>query len=469
MKRDEFLKLLKEKRYEFVDMLFTDIFGTMHHFTIPSSYLKEEHFEEGLGFDASSIRAWQAIHLSDMNFVPDPETAFENPFYKHPTISVIGNIIDPVTKQRYSRDPRYIATKAEMYLKSTGIGDTVYVGPELEFFIFDNVQFEYKENKAFHLVDSVEGWWRTGEAENPNLGYKIPYRRGYFPVPPHDTLQDIRAEIAATLQKIGITVEYFHHEVASGGQGEIDFLFAPLTKQADNVMLYKYVVKNIARKYGKTATFMPKPIFGDNGSGMHIHISIWKDGKPVFAGSGYAGLSQTALYFIGGIIKHGKALCAIVAPTTNSYRRLVPGYEAPVRLAYSSRNRSAGIRIPMYSASPATKRLEIRFPDPSSNPYLTFAAILMAGLDGIENRIDPGDPLDRDIYALPPEELADVPQTPGSLEEALNELEKDHDFLLKGDVFTEELLMIWIEWKRKECFELKIRPHPYEFLLYFDL
>jgi glutamine synthetase len=387
-----------------------------------------------------------------------------------PTLSLICNIVDPITRERYTRDPRYIAQKAEEYLKFTGIADTAYFGPEAEFFIFDDIRYDSASNYGYYFIDSDEGIWNSGREEGPNLGYKIRHKEGYFPVPPSDTLQDIRTEMALVMEQVGIKVECQHHEVATAGQAEIDMRFAPLVKMGDQLMWFKYIIKNVARRHGKTVTFMPKPLYGDNGSGMHTHISLWKDGKPLFAGDRYAGLSEMALYAIGGILKHAPALCAFTNPTTNSYKRLVPGYEAPVNLAYSSRNRSAAIRIPMYSPSPKSKRLEFRTPDPSCNGYLAFSAILMAVLDGIENRLDPGEPLDKDIYALSPEELKNVPSTPGSLEEALNALEKDHEFLLKGGVFTQDVIDMWIEYKRlREVDPVKLRPHPYEFHLYFDI
>jgi len=385
-------------------------------------------------------------------------------------LSMLCDIFDPITREKYSRDPRNIAQKAEAYLQSTGIGDAAYFGPEAEFFILDDVRYRSDTNQAFYYIDSVEGSWNTGREESPNLGYKPRHKEGYFPVSPSDSLHDIRTEMMLIMQKIGMTMECHHHEVATGGQSEIATRFSTLTKSADNLMWYKYIVKNVAKKYGKTATFMPKPIYGDNGSGMHVHQSIWKGGKPLFAGNGYAGFSETGLHYIGGILKHASAICAFAAPTTNSYRRLVPGFEAPVNLAYSSRNRSAAIRIPMYSPSPKAKRMEARFPDPSSNGYLVFSAMLMAGLDGIENKIDPGEPLDKDIYALGPEELAHIPRLPDSLDGSLRALEEDHDFLLKGDVFTQDLLDKWVDYKReKEIDEVRVRPTPMEFHLYYDV
>ncbi len=466
----EVIDFAKKNSTQMVDLKFMDLLGTWQHFTVPISELEVSMFEEGLGFDGSSIRGWQAIHASDMLVIPDAATSVMDPFTKVPTLSMICNIVDPITKEKYSRDPRNIALKAEAYLKSTGLGDTAYFGPEPEFFIFDDVRYESDVNHAAYYVDSSEGNWNTGRDEGPNLGYKPRYKEGYFPVSPTDSLNDIRTEMTLLMEKVGIQMECHHHEVASGGQCEIDMRFSPLVKCADNLMWYKYIVKNVARQYNKTATFMPKPIFGDNGSGMHVHQSIWKNDKPLFAGNGYAGFSEMGMYYIGGILKHARALAAFVAPGTNSYKRLVPGFEAPVNLAYSSRNRSAAVRIPMYSSSPKAKRLEVRFPDPSCNGYLAFSAMLMAGLDGIENKIDPGEPLDKDIYALGPEELANIPRLPASLDEALDVLEGDHQFLLKGDVFTQDVVDRWISYKREvEIDEMQLRPHPYEFYLYYDV
>jgi glutamine synthetase len=464
------LSLAKEKKAVMVDFKFMDYPGLWQHFSTPVSELSEALFEDGLGFDGSSIRGWQAIHASDMLVVPDAETAVMDPFTKYPTLSLICNIVDPITKERYSRDPRHIAQKAEAYLKSTGIGDTCYMGPEPEFFIFDDVRFDQNSHEGYYHVDSVEGIWNSGRVENPNLGYKPRHKEGYFPVPPIDSQEDIRTEMVEEMQNVGIYVEKQHHEVATAGQAEIDMRFNPLVKMADQLMYFKYIIKNVAKRHNKTVTFMPKPLFGDNGSGMHTHQSIWKGGKPLFAGDKYAGMSQLALNYIGGILKHAKVIAAFTNPTTNSYKRLTPGFEAPVNLAYSSRNRSASIRIPMYSPSPKSKRIEVRFPDPSCNPYLAFAAMMMAGLDGIENKIDPGQPLDKDIYDMAPEELASVPSMPGSLDEALNNLEADHNFLMKGDVFTKDAIEMWISYKRsKEVDALRLRPHPYEFFLYYDL
>ncbi len=463
------LKFIEEKKIRYVDLKFLDFIGTWQHFTAPVHELKEDVFEEGLGFDGSSIRGWQPIHASDMLVIPDAATAMVDPFMQEPTLSIICNIQDPITKEYYTRDPRNIARKAENYLKSTGIGDVAYFGPELEFFIFDDIRYNQSVNEGYYYIDSVEGQWNTGRIENPNLGYKPRYKEGYFPVSPTDSQTDLRSEIVTAMENVGLKIEKHHHEVATGGQAEIDMVFDSLLRMGDSVMWYKHVVKNIAHKNGKTATFMPKPLFGDNGSGMHTHQSIWKGGKPLFAGNGYGGMSELAMYYIGGILKHAAAICAFTNPTTNSYRRLVPGFEAPVNLAYSSRNRSASIRIPMYSASPKSKRIEVRFPDPASNSYLGFSAMLMAGLDGIQNKIKPGEPLDKDIYGLSPEELKNVPSTPGSLEEALNALKKDHEFLLKGDVFTSDVIETWIEYKTKaEVNPVKLRPVPMEFSLYFD-
>jgi glutamine synthetase len=463
------LDFVKKNDIKLLDLRFTDLPGLWHHVSFPIAQLEESSFEDGFGMDGSSIRGWAAIHESDMLLIPDASWFMLDPFTEVPTLVMVADVIDPVTKQRYDRDPRYIAKKAEMYLNSTGVADTAYFGAEAEFFIFDNVRFDQREQHGFYFIDAEEGRWNSGRAEK-NLGYRPRFKEGYFPVPPTDHYQDLRTEMTMTMQRCGLEVECHHHEVATGGQTEIDLKFDQLVRSADNMMLYKYIVRNVANQYGKTVTFMPKPLFQDNGSGMHTHQSLWKGAKPLFAGDGYAGLSQTALWYIGGLIAHGPALSAIIAPTTNSYKRLVPGFEAPVNLAYSRRNRSAACRIPMYSASPKAKRIEFRPPDPSCNPYLAFAAMLMAGLDGIENKMDPGQPLDKDIYDLGPEELANVPSMPGSLEDALDALEADHQFLLKGDVFTEELLGTYVEYKRdKEVNAVRLRPHPYEFALYYDI
>ncbi|MFM2151740.1 MAG: glutamine synthetase [Pseudomonadota bacterium] len=470
MNASEAVKFAKEKGVEFVDMKFVDLLGIWQHFTIPIAEFTEAIFEEGLGFDGSSIRGWAPIEASDMLVVPDPSTALVDPFMDHPTLSLVCDIQDPITREHYDRDPRYIAKKAEAFLRSTGIGDVAYFGPEAEFFVFDDVRYESSQRSAFYSLDSEEGAWNSGRDEGGNLGGKIGFKGGYFPVAPQDTQQDLRSEMVRIMEAAGLRVERQHHEVATAGQAEIDFRFDSLVRCADKLMMFKYIVKNVARKFGKTATFMPKPLFGDNGSGMHTHQSIWKGEKPLFAGSAYAGMSEMAMHYIGGILKHGPALAALCNPTTNSYKRLVPGYEAPVNLAYSSRNRSASIRIPMYSPSPKAKRLEFRSPDPSCNPYLAFAAQLMAGLDGIINRIDPGEPLDKDIYGLSKAELKDVPKMPGSLEDALVALEKDHEFLLKGGVFTKDLIETWIDYKRThEVDAIRLRPHPKEFELYYDV
>jgi len=470
MTPEQVLAMAKENGVKVLDIRFMDYPGMWQHFSVPIGELEESSFEDGFGFDGSSIRGWQPINASDMLVVPDASTAKIDPFFKVPTLVLIGNIVDPITREAYSRDPRNIAQKAEAYLKSTGIGDTAFIGPEAEFFIFDDIRYESQRNSCFYAVDSVEGTWNTGRCEDPNLGYKPRHKEGYFPVPPSDKFQDLRTDMMLTLESLGIDVECQHHEVATSGQAEIDMRFKPLLQMADQLMWFKYVLKNVAYKAGHTVTFMPKPLFEDNGTGMHTHISIWKDGNPLFAGDKYAGVSQDALYAIGGILKHCRALCALTNPTTNSYKRLVPGFEAPVNLAYSSRNRSASIRIPMYSASPKAKRIEFRTPDPSCNGYLAFSAMLMAVIDGIENKMDPGDPLDKNIYDLPPEELAEIPSAPGSLDEALAALKEDHDFLLKGDVFTQDAIDMWIDYKTdSEVNPVKLRPHPHEFFLYYDI
>jgi glutamine synthetase len=464
------LAMAKEKGVRVVDIRFMDFPGVWQHFSVPLSELEESSFDDGFGFDGSSIRGWQPINASDMLVIPDAATAKMDPFYKDPTLVLIGNIADPITREAYTRDPRNIAKKAEAYLKRTGIGDVVYIGPEAEFFIFDDIRYESGRSGAFYAIDSKEATWNTGRDECPNLGYKPRHKEGYFPVPPSDKFQDIRSEMMLTLQDLGIDVECQHHEVATAGQAEIDMRFKPLLQMGDQLVWFKYILKNVANRHGHTVTFMPKPLFEDNGTGMHTHISIWKDNNPLFAGDKYAGVSQEALYAIGGILKHCKALCAFTNPTTNSYKRLVPGFEAPVNLAYSSRNRSAAIRIPMYSASPKAKRIEFRTPDPSCNGYIAFSAMLMAVLDGIENKIDPGDPLDKNIYDLPPEELAGIDSAPGSLDESLAALQEDHEFLLKGDVFTKDVIEKWIEYKTEnEVNAVRLRPHPHEFFLYYDI
>jgi glutamine synthetase len=464
-------QLAKEAGVKIVDLKFVDLPGVWQHFSIPAEDLDEDLFRDGIGFDGSSIRGYQQIHESDMLLVADAETAYVDPNLEIPTLSLICNVRDPITLQPYNRDPRYIAQKAELYLKGSGIADVSYWGPELEFYIFDDVRYDQTAQAGYYFIDSDEGVWNTGRSETPNLGYKIRHKEGYFPVPPADTLQDVRSEIILQMKQVGVPVEVHHHEVGTAGQGEIDMKYAPLTKMADNVMYYKYIIRNIARKHKKVATFMPKPIFGDNGSGMHTHQSLWKGETNVFYDAqGYSLVSKTAMHYIGGLLKHAPALLAFCAPTTNSYRRLVPGYEAPVNLAYSQRNRSAAVRIPVYSKSPKSKRIEFRCPDPSSNPYLCFAAQLMAGLDGITNHIDPGDPLDKDLYDLEPEEAAGIKSTPGSLGEVLDALEQDHDWLLRGEVFTPDVIETWVKYKReRELAPVNLRPVPYEFFLYFDL
>ena len=470
MKPREVLAMCREKEVKAIDLRFVDFLGVWQHFTIPVGKLEEDVFEDGLGFDGSSIRGWQAINESDMLLVPVPDTAVVDPFTTIPTLSMICNVQDPMTREDYSRDPRNVARKAATYLKSTGIADTCFIGPEAEFFVFDDVRFDQNAHEGYFHIDSSEAEWNRGRKEEPNLGHKLRHNEGYFPCPPADQLMDLRNEMMQTMIQCGIDVEAQHHEVATAGQCEIDVRFQELVKMADQMCLYKYIVKNVARRHGKTVTFMPKPIYGDNGSGMHTHISLWKNSHPLFAGTGYAGLSDMAMHALGGILRHAPALLAITNPTTNSYKRLVPGYEAPVNLAYSQRNRSASCRIPMYSASPKTKRIEFRCPDPSCNPYLAFSAILMAVIDGIQNKIHPGPPLDRDIYDMPPDELATVPKAPGSLEESLDALEHDHDFLLRGDVFTDDVIATWLRFKReKEIGPMRLRPHPYEFCLYYDV
>jgi glutamine synthetase len=468
---DDVLRLIEDKHIQMIDLRFTDLPGLWQHFSVPPSSLNLDALNEGVGFDGSSIRGFQEIQESDMLVVPDPASAFIDPFAEESTLVLICGIKDPVTGQSYSRDPRYIAQKAEDYLKGTGIADTSYFGPEAEFFVFNDVRYGQGVNYAFHEVDSVEGSWNSGKDEAPNLGHKPRPKEGYFPVPPADSMQDLRTEMVLTLESLGVQVEAHHHEVASGGQAEIDMRYTTLTRMADSLMIYKYVVKNTARKHGMTATFMPKPLFEDNASGMHVHQSLWKGGTNLFYGQAdYAELSELGRYYIGGLLKHAWALCALCAPTTNSYRRLVPGYEAPINLVYSKRNRSACCRIPMYSMNPKAKRVEFRTPDPSCNPYLAFAAMLMAGLDGIEHRIDPGRPIDKNLYDLPPAEAKEVKSTPGSLNEALDALEFDHAFLLRGDVFTKDVIETWLGYKRqKEADPIRLRPHPYEFHLYYDV
>lgn len=465
------LALIKEHDIKMVDVRFTDMPGTWQHFSLPASMLSEDDFVHGLGFDGSSIRGFQAINESDMLVVPDPDTAFIDPLLKIPTLVLICDIRDPITGENYSRDPRYIARKAEDYLRSTGIADTAYFGPEAEFFLFSDVRFDQGSHFGYYFLDSDEGIWNSGaDRGGKNLGYRPRYKEGYFPCPPLDTLQDVRSQITLNMIAAGIEVEVHHHEVATAGQCEIDMRFDSLLRMADKLVKYKYIVKNTARQFGLTATFMPKPLFGDNGSGMHCHQSLWKEGQPLFYDpKGYALLSDTARWYIGGILTHAPALLAICAPTTNSYRRLVPGFEAPINLVYSQRNRSAAIRIPTYSDSPKARRIEFRAPDPTCNPYLAFSAMLMAGIDGIKNRIEPPPPLDVDIYELTAEEKAHIRGTPGSLAESLDALEADHDFLLAGGVFTPDVIETYLDYKRsRELIQVAIRPHPYEFFMYFD-
>ena len=467
----EIIAFMEKEKVEVVDLRFMDFPGIWQHFSVPARELSEEAFEKGLGFDGSSIRGWQAINESDMLVKPVPDTCFVDPFLQAKTLVAICNIADPLTGEDYTRDPRNIARKAEAFVKGTGLADVAYFGPEAEFFVFDDIRYDQNEHEGYYHIDSIEGRWNSGRKEDPNLGYKIRYKEGYFPVPPADTLQDIRSAMMLTLESIDVPIEAQHHEVATGGQNEIDMRFANLVTMADNLLKYKYVVKNTAKKFGKVATFMPKPLFGDNGSGMHTHVSLWSKGTNIFYDpKGYAGISQMAKYAIGGLLKHAPALLAFCAPTTNSYKRLVPGYEAPVNLVYSARNRSAAVRIPMYSDNPKAKRLEFRPPDCSCNPYLAFPAILMACIDGIVNKMDPGTPRDVDTYHMDPEEFAKIPTVPGSLDEAINALEKDHAFLLRGEVFTKDVITTWIEYKREnEIDPVRLRPHPYEFHLYFDL
>jgi glutamine synthetase len=465
----EFYQFCEKHGAKMLDLKFVDLLGTWQHCTYPVEVLDESTLKEGLGFDGSSIRGWKTIDQSDMMAVPDLNTICLDPFFAKPTASVIADIVDPVTREDYSRDPRHIARKAEAHMKETGIADTCFIGPEPEFFIFDEVRYEQGQHTASYRIDSVEGAWNTARFEEPNLGYKPSFKGGYFPVSPTDTYHDLRGEMAEVMMDLGITIEAHHHEVATGGQSEIDMKFEPLLKMADQFMWFKYSIKNVAKRHGKTVTFMPKPIFEDNGSGMHSHLSLWKDGVPLFAGDGYAGLSDLGLHAIGGILKHAPAILAFAAPTTNSYRRLVPGFEAPVNLCMSARNRSAGCRIPMYSSNPKAKRVEFRCPDATCNGYIAWSAMLMAALDGVENAIDPGEPLDCDIYEMTPEELADTRKTPGSLAEAVDALEADHAFLTKGDVFTDDLVQGWIKWKREmEIDPMRLRPVPYEFDLYYD-
>jgi glutamine synthetase len=466
------LKLGQQSGAQFVDIRFSDLPGLMQHFSMPFEEFTEDAFEEGFGFDGSSIRGFQEIQESDMILVPDANTAVMDPFRQHPTMIIHAYVKDPLTGEFYSRDPRYIARKAEDYLKGTGIADVAYFGPEAEFYIFDSIRFDQNQHSSFHFIGAVEGVWNSGAEEGGrNLGYKPRYKEGYFPVPPMDHYQDLRSEMVLELRNLDIPVEVHHHEVGTAGQSEIDMGFGSLLEMADRLMLYKYVVKNVALRHGKTVTFMPKPIFQDNGSGMHVHQSLWKDDESLMWDElGYAQLSDIARWYIGGLLEHAPALLALCAPTTNSFKRLVPGYEAPVNLVYSQRNRSAAVRIPLYSKSPKSKRIEFRCPDAACNPYLAFPALLMAGLDGIKNKTEPPEPMDKDLYELPPEELANVPQVPGSLDAALDALEADHDFLLQGGVFTQDVIDHWIDYKRvHEVDELRLRPHPWEFYLYYDI
>ncbi len=467
----EVIDFCRARALEIVDFKFIDLPGMLQHFSIPVSELDESIFSGGIGFDGSSIRGFQEIHESDMLLVPDASTAIVDPVLKVPTLSLFCNVRDPITLENYTRDPRFVAQKAEAFLRTTGLAEISYWGPEAEFYVFDDVRYEQTQHSAFYSVDSVEGSWNTGREENPNLGYKPRYKEGYFPVPPSDSLQDFRSEAILRMIRSGVEVEVHHHEVGTAGQCEIDMRFSPLTIMGDRTMLYKYILKNVAREHGKTVTFMPKPLFQDNGSGMHVHQSLWSGGQNLFFHQeGYGQLSAMAMHYIGGLLKHSPALLALCAPTTNSYRRLVPGYEAPINLVYSQRNRSACVRIPMYSTSPKTKRIEYRCPDPSCNPYLALAALLMAGVDGVRKKLDPGHPVDRDIYALEPEEAKGIHQVPGSLDAVLDTLEQDHAFLLEGGVFTKDLITTWIEYKRKrEVDPIRLRPHPYEFHLYFDI
>ncbi len=468
---DDVLSMISDQGVQFVDFRFCDLPGLMQHFTVPAHELSADVFDDGLAFDGSSIRGFQQIQESDMILLPDPETAVLDPFRQHPTLILNCFVSDPVTGEPYSRDPRHVARKAEEYLKGTGIADTAYFGPEAEFYILDDVRYDTTQRSSYYYIDAVEGQWNSGKEEHPNLGYKPRYKEGYFPVPPTDHYQDLRSEMTVELEQAGITVEVQHHEVGTAGQAEIDIRFGTLLATADKLMLFKYIIKNVARRHLKTVTFMPKPVFMDNGSGMHTHMSLWNGDEPLFYDEqGYAGLSETARHYIGGLLAHAPALLAFTNPTTNSYRRLVPGYEAPVNLVYSQRNRSAACRIPVYSQSPKAKRVEFRVPDPSCNPYLAFAAMLMAGLDGVRNAIEPPEPVDKDIYDLPRSELEGLPSVPASLEEALAALEADADFLLEGGVFTPDLIETHVAYKMDaEVSQVRLRPHPYEFQMYYDI
>src|SRR5512140_2786618 len=462
------LKLIKEQGIKFVDLRFTDTRGKEQHVGVPVSHFDADKFESGHAFDGSSIAGWKGIQASDMLLMPDPDSVYVDPFFDEPTIVLTCDVIEPTDGKGYDRDPRSIAKRAEAYLKSSGIGDTAYFGPEPEFFIFDSVQWHIDMSGCSVKINSEEAAWATGEKfEGGNTGHRPTVKGGYFPVPPVDSLNDIRAQMCILLEEIGIPVEVHHHEVANAGQCELGTKFNTLVKRADWTQTQKYVIQNVAHQYGKTATFMPKPIVGDNGSGMHVHQSIWKGGKNLFAGNGYAGLSETALYYIGGIIKHAKSLNAITNPGTNSYKRLVPGFEAPINLAYSARNRSAAIRIP-YVPNPKGRRIEVRFPDPTANPYLAFAAMLMAGLDGVQNKIHPGDPMDKNLYDLEPEEAAKVPHPCASLDEALDHLDKDRAFLTKGGVFTNDMIDAYIALKMEEVTRFRMTTHPVEFDMYFS-
>ncbi len=466
------LKTVADESYEYIDLRFCDLPGQVQHFTVPAHELSEDSFEDGFGFDGSSIRGFQAIQESDMLLLPDPDTAVDDPFRSRKTLILYCFVHDPVTGEPYSRDPRFVARKAEVHLQGTGIAETSYWGPEAEFYIFDSARFAQNQHSSFHYLDSEEGAWNSGRDEDGgNLGYKPRYKEGYFPVPPTDHFQDLRSEMVSVMESLGINIEVHHHEVGTAGQAEIDIRYDTLLRQADNVTLYKYITKSVAWRHGKTVTFMPKPIFEDNGSGMHTHQSLWNGDTPLFFDeNGYAGLSDIARWYIGGLLEHAPSILAFAAPTTNSYRRLVPGYEAPVNLVYSQRNRSAAVRIPLYSNKPAAKRLEFRCPDPSCNPYLAFSAMLMAGLDGIQRQVEPREPVDKDIYDLPPEELDNLPSVPGSLEEALAALDADHDYLLQGGVFTDDLIETWIDYKvEREIDAVRLRPHPHEFYLYYDI
>jgi len=469
---DEVLRYIKDEDVKFIDVRFCDLPGVMQHFNVPAQSVGESFFTEGQMFDGSSIRGFQAIHESDMKLIPDVTTAFVDPFRAEKTVALNFSIVDPFTDEAYSRDPRNIAAKAEAYLQGSGVADTAYFGPEAEFYVFDDVRFETKQNAGYYHIDSIEAAWNTGRVEEGgNRGYKTRYKGGYFPVPPVDHYADLRDQMTLALNAAGLEVERAHHEVGTAGQAEINYKFSSLLHAADQVMLFKYVIKNVAWAAGKTATFMPKPLFGDNGSGMHCHQSLWKEGAPLFYDElGYAGLSDVARYYIGGLLRHAPSLLAFTNPTVNSYHRLVPGFEAPVNLVYSQRNRSACIRIPITGANPKAKRIEFRVPDPSSNPYLAFSAMLMAGLDGIRNKIEPAQPVDKDLYELAPDEHHEIEQVPGSLPEVLTALEGDHDYLLEGGVFTSDLIETWIEWKRvNEVDPIRLRPHPHEFELYYDI